>query len=75
MEKTERKVTDRAAPYIAKTLKLLERNHVTISDIAKYNRVDVETARRIITTLSLNHAVYEIYENRPGIYGILPKSL
>jgi hypothetical protein len=56
--------------YIAKTKRLLERNRVTVKDIAKYTNTDVARARRIIDTLSLEYPVYEV---RRGVYGRLPK--
>jgi len=56
--------------YVAKTKRLLERNRVTVKDIAKYTKTDVATARRIIDTLSFEYPVYEV---RRGVYGRLPR--
>jgi hypothetical protein len=56
--------------YVKRTLKLLERNHVNVTDIARYAGCDVPKARRIIDHLSLEYPLYEI---RRGVYGILPK--
>jgi hypothetical protein len=56
--------------YVEKTKKLLERNRVTVKDIAKYTKTDAAKARRIIDTVSLEYPVYEV---RRGVYGRLPK--
>lgn len=53
-----------------KTLKLLQLNHVSAADIARYTGTDMVKARRIIDTLSFEHPVYEV---KRGIYGLLPR--
>jgi hypothetical protein len=58
--------------YHAKTLKLLERNHVQLKDIARYAGTTIAKARRIIDTLSLDYPIYEV---RRGVYGKLPPNL
>jgi hypothetical protein len=56
--------------HTAKTLRLLQWNHVTTADIARYTGTDVIKARRIIDTLSFDYPVYEVTR---GIYGLLPR--
>jgi hypothetical protein len=53
-----------------KALRLLQRNHVTAADIARYTGTDVIKARRMLDTLSFAYPVYEV---RRGIYGLLPR--
>jgi hypothetical protein len=54
----------------AKALKLLERNHVSAADIARYTKADVHRARRLIDKISIEYPLYEV---RRGIYGLLPR--
>ena len=56
---------------VKKTLKLLERNHVCVADIARYAGIDVSRARRIVDRISLEYPLYEV---RRGVYGMLPKN-
>jgi hypothetical protein len=55
---------------MARTLKLLQRNHVTAADIARYTKTDVVKARRIIDSLSFEYPLYEV---KRGVYGLLPR--
>jgi hypothetical protein len=55
--------------YLKKTLRLLERNHVQLKDIARYAGTNIAKARRIIDTLSIDYPIYEV---RRGVYGRLP---
>jgi hypothetical protein len=56
--------------YVEKTLKLLQRNHPRVADIARYAGCDIPKARRVIDRISLEYPLYEV---RRGVYGLLPK--
>jgi hypothetical protein len=61
---------DEQKAVMAKMLKILERNHVTVTDLAKFTGASAAMVRRNLDTLSIEEPVYEV---RRGMYGLLSR--